>query len=244
MFYFKLFLVGLWIPIGTLLGLVYALFNQKNPNRFAIGLKLLSDPILRILRIRVVKEREEIVRSAQPCVYVGNHQSALDVVTYAQIMPPNCTAVAKSEVKHFPFLGWWYWAVGGSFIERKNRDEAIAQLKKLAERMNREKLSVAMMPEGTRNKKGRGLLPFKKGPFHLAILGQVPIVPVLSSPLEKIANYENRLLPGGVVVVQVLDPISTRGMTETDVDRLIVTVREKMEAGLADLTARADRGEL
>lgn len=235
MFYLKLFLVGLWIPFGTVFGILYALTHLNHPKRFANGLKVVCNPLLFIFGVRVRTERVELVLNPQPCVYVGNHQSALDVATYSQIMPPRCTAVAKSDVKFFPFLGWWYWAVGGAFIHRKNREEAILELKELARRMNEEKLSVAMMPEGTRNKKGRGLLPFKKGPFHLAILAQVPIVPVLSSPLDVVANYEKRILPGGTVTIRGFDPIPTKGLTVNDVDALIEIVRKKMEEGIREL---------
>lgn len=226
--------------MGTVLGIVYSLFHFNHPSRFANGLKIVCNPILKIFKIRVLKEGEDIVNGSQPCVYVGNHQSALDVVTYSQIMPKKTTAVAKSDVKFVPFLGWWYWAVGGAFIHRRKREEAILELKQLADRMNREKLSVAMMPEGTRNKKGRGLLPFKKGPFHLAILAQVPIVPVLSSPLEKVANYMNRILPGGTVIIRALPPISTKGMTSGDVDKLMSIVRPIMEAGVEELSRRVE----
>ena len=38
--------------------------------------------------------------------------------------------------------------------------------------VKRDGLSVWIFPEGTRNSKG-GLLPFKKGAFHLAIQAQV-----------------------------------------------------------------------
>src|SRR4029079_18657026 len=101
-----------------------------------------------------------------------------------------------------------------------------------AHKMHTEGLCIAMMPEGTRNKEGKGLLPFKKGPFHLAILAQVPIIPVVSSPLKDIASWKYKVLKGGTIHMTVLPPIPTKGMTDGDVDRLSNTVREKMLAVL------------
>lgn len=39
-----------------------------------------------------------------------------------------------------------------------------------------------MFPEGTRNKNPEKLLPFKKGAFRVAIVCQIPVIPVVYSP--------------------------------------------------------------
>lgn len=48
-----------------------------------------------------------------------------------------------------------------------------------------------IFPEGTRNQKGNGLLPFKRGAFKLAVELKQPIFPVVLSPYTFIkANKE------------------------------------------------------
>ncbi len=55
-----------------------------------------------------------------------------------------------------------------------------------ADEMTRRGQSVWMFPEGTRSyAEEPGLLPFKKGAFHLAVQAGVPIVPVV------VANYSD-----------------------------------------------------
>ena len=82
------------------------------------------------------------------------------------------------------------------------------------------------MPEGTRSA-GRGLMPFKNGPFVMAIKANVPIVPIVFSSYLRHLKL-NHLKPGKVVA-EVLPPISTQGLTMRDVDRLKTQTRQKIQ---------------
>ncbi|KAF7263481.1 hypothetical protein GWI33_002226, partial [Rhynchophorus ferrugineus] len=83
-----------------------------------------------------------------------------------------------------------------------------------------------VFPEGTRRNTGE-IHEFKKGAFHAAILAQIPIIPVVFSRyyfLDRVAKRFDQ----GVVLIKVLEPISTIGKTQKDVDSLISETREKM----------------
>ena len=229
MFYVKLFLMCLWAFTGCLIGLLISPLLRFSSERFGIGMKIVAWGALKIAGIKVIIEDKHFLEADQPCLYFGNHQSAFDAVTFAFIMPRHTTAVAKSDVRWVPVLGWWYAAVGGSFITRQKREKAIEELTRFGERLQTEGLSVAMMPEGTRNRKGYGLLPFKKGPFHLAVLAQVPIVPVISSPLAHLANFDNKVIRPGTVIIRGYPAIPTRGLTIDDIDSLMEKVHRLME---------------
>ena len=54
-----------------------------------------------------------------------------------------------------------------------------------------------IFPEGTRNRGGRMLLPFKKGAFHLAIQTQVPIIPVVISCYNSFLDHKNKVFEDG-----------------------------------------------
>jgi lysophosphatidate acyltransferase len=96
-------------------------------------------------------------------------------------------------------------------------------------------VGIGITPEGTRNKVGRGLLPFKKGAFHLAIKAQVPIICLVVAPLAEVANWKNKKLRKARVPILVLPPVSTTGLTDSDVDKLISTVRHQMELAIVKL---------
>ena len=61
-------------------------------------------------------------------------------------------------------------------MERSNRDSAISSIRRAGEVMKHH-INMTIFPEGTRSPDGR-LMPFKKGPFHLAAETGFPIVPI------------------------------------------------------------------
>lgn len=50
---------------------------------------------------------ENLAKHGESAVYVGNHQSVLDVVYLGSFFPKNTAMVAKKAVKYYPFLGWF-----------------------------------------------------------------------------------------------------------------------------------------
>jgi lysophosphatidate acyltransferase len=49
---------------------------------------------------------EENLRT-RPAVFIGNHQTELDVLMLGCIFPPYCSVTAKKSLKWIPFLGWF-----------------------------------------------------------------------------------------------------------------------------------------
>lgn len=182
----------------------------------------------KISGLRVETSGQENIQKDRSVVYVANHQSAMDMATMGTILPEMTVGIAKKEIMHVPLLGLIFVACGGIIIDRSNKKEAIASLDKAVKKMKKKTLSVIIMPEGTRNRANVGLLPFKKGAFHLAIKAQVPIVPIVCSSLKDVANFATKTLKKGTVKVKMLPPVSTQGLTAKDVNQLSSTVRDKM----------------
>jgi lysophosphatidate acyltransferase len=131
---------------------------------------------------------QDYLSKTRPAVFVGNHQTELDVLMLACLFPQYCSVTAKSSLKRTPFLGWFMALSGTIFIDRKNTKDAREAMQGAANEIARKRQSVYMFPEGTRSyAKEPMLLPFKKGAFHLAVQAQVPIVPCV------VANYSHLL---------------------------------------------------
>jgi 1-acyl-sn-glycerol-3-phosphate acyltransferase len=66
-----------------------------------------------------------------------------------------------------------YWLTGNLLIDSNNRTKAYGTIAELVNHFKIRRISIWMFPEGTRSR-GRGLLPFKTGAFHAAIVGGRP----------------------------------------------------------------------
>lgn len=139
-----------------------------------------------------VEDPNDYLNTTRPAVFIGNHQTELDVLLLGHIFPPYCSVTAKKSLKSIPFLGWFMSLSGSVFIDRANTTSARNAMAGAADEIQKRKQSVYMFPEGTRSyAKEPMLLPFKKGAFHLAVQAGVPIVPVV------VANYSNVLYVQG-----------------------------------------------
>ncbi|EPS40301.1 hypothetical protein H072_5898 [Dactylellina haptotyla CBS 200.50] len=181
--------------------------------------------------VEFVMENEEGMWSDRPVVFVGNHQSELDVLALGRIFPKYCSVSAKSSLKHMPFLGWFMALSGTIFIDRANRQSALTAFDNATKEMKTRRQSVWIFPEGTRSyATTTTMLPFKKGAFHLAVQAQVPIVPVVIQNYSHILNLKALSFESGKVRVKVLSKVETKGMTGTkeEIDGLVEKVRTMM----------------
>ncbi|XP_005083701.1 1-acyl-sn-glycerol-3-phosphate acyltransferase beta isoform X1 [Mesocricetus auratus] len=162
-----------------------------------------------------------------PCVIISNHQSILDMMGLMEILPKRCVQIAKRELLFTGPVGLIMYLGGVYFINRQRARTAMTLMADLGDLMVKDNLKVWIYPEGTRNDNG-DLLPFKKGAFYLAIQAQVPIIPVVYSSFSSFYNVKTKLFTSGIIRVQVLDAVPTRGLTEADVTQLVDTCYQSM----------------
>ena len=87
-------------------------------------------------------------------------------------------------------------------------------------------------PEGTRSRTG-ALLPFKRGPFLMALKAQVPVVPVAIQGGTASMRKGSPIVRPTIVSVRIGEPVDTRGMDISDRERLADEVRSRVEQLLA-----------
>ncbi|USP77715.1 1-acylglycerol-3-phosphate acyltransferase [Curvularia clavata] len=173
----------------------------------------------------------------RPAVFVGNHQTELDVLMLGCMFPKYTSVTAKKSLKYTPLLGWFMALSKTVFIDRANRTTARAAFDTAAQTMKSTRQSVFIFPEGTRSYSEKpDLLPFKKGAFHLAVQAQVPIVPVVCANYSHVLNVKAKKFSPGIVDVTVLPPIQTKGLGAEHVDELVKKTRDAMMEELIRLS--------
>lgn len=235
MFYIRVFLILFWLIICCIIGLGKAIFRWGDPSLGHYFGGLFSRGAQKIIGLSIEVQRQEYLEASQPCIYIGNHQSNFDLVIYGHIYPGKTVVIGKKELIWLPLFGILFLASGNIIIDRKKTAKAKDIFNQIVEEIKTRKVSVWVFPEGTRNKSGEGLLPFKKGAFHMAIAAQVPVVSFVSSSTLPIADWKRRKLPGGKMQIKILPPVSTIGLTEADVNNLANNVREKMLTALSEI---------
>ncbi|MDQ6893607.1 MAG: 1-acyl-sn-glycerol-3-phosphate acyltransferase [Acidobacteriota bacterium] len=176
----------------------------------------------------------------QPCVYVGNHQSIMDVLVLGSVVPRRTVAIGKRELTKIPLFGWFFVRSGNLVIDRGNSEAAKKMIAAAGRRLKDEGLSVWFMPEGHRNA-GPELLPFKTGAFRLAAAAGVPIVPVVAAPLTPIVDTQRMEAHRGTLTVSVLDAVSVPpAPSDEELARVASEVRAAMQREL-DRLARGER---
>jgi 1-acyl-sn-glycerol-3-phosphate acyltransferase len=149
-----------------------------------------------------------------PVVFASNHQSWFDIFLLLALLPTQVRFVAKQELERIPFLGRAMRAAGHIFIDRQNRQAAFGAYETAAAAI-RAGMSAIVFPEGTRSRTGE-LLPFKKGPFVLAIAAQVPIIPVYCAGTFTLKAKGRWTLTPHPVAVLFGEPIATTGLGYDD----------------------------
>ncbi|KAL7950852.1 hypothetical protein V8C42DRAFT_307746 [Trichoderma barbatum] len=188
----------------------------------------------------VVDDPDNVLGTTRPAVFIGNHQTELDVLMLGAIFPKYCSVTAKAQLKKVPFLGWFMSLSGTIFIDRKNSKDARSAMDGAATEIKIKRQSVYIFPEGTRSyTKEPTLLPYKKGAFHLAVQSGVPIVPIVVANYSHVLYIKSLVFNSGKIPIKVLPAISTTNLTSADVDELTQSTRELMLRELISLTEKA-----
>lgn len=150
----------------------------------------------------------------QAFVIMANHCSFLDVFAIPTVFQGKFSAVAADKNFKIPVYSIFLKRMKVVPIDRSNRAQAIAGIKK-AESLIKDGYNIVILPEGTRTKDGH-LGPFKKGGFHLAINTKARILPITTKGLFHIKPINRFIIKPGKISINVGNPIETDNKTVDD----------------------------
>jgi 1-acyl-sn-glycerol-3-phosphate acyltransferase len=184
-----------------------------------------------VVGLRIVATGQENVPPNTACIFMANHVSNLDPPALLPRIPGRTSAFVKKSLMKIPVFGWGLKL--GEFIpvsrdgSASGAQESVAAARRVLEKG----VHITIFVEGTRSPDGR-MLPFKKGPFYLAMQTGVPCIPVSIYGTEKMmAKGSQRVHPGTAHIV--FHPPILPGSFATR-EELMQAVRAAIAAGLPE----------
>lgn len=160
-------------------------------------------------------------------LFVGNHRANMDsLITWQVFWKWRPAYISKEENFKIPVCGRLIRRCCFLAIDRENPRNAIKTINRAAELIAQENISFGVYPEGTRNKSGKGLLPFHNGVLKIAQKANVPVVVVALSGTEKIRK--NAPWRRTHVYLDVVDVLSAEHVKENTTARLGEEIQEML----------------
>lgn len=184
-----------------------------------------------LARIRVETAGMERVPAGTACIFMSNHVSNLDPPALLPRIPGRTAAFVKRSLTGIPVFG--YGLRLGEFVpvDRDGRVESAQESVAAARRVMEKGIHITTFVEGTRSPDGR-LLPFKKGPFYLAMETGSPCVPVSIYGTETMmAKGSLRIRPG---VAHILFHAPVYPSQFATREELMAAVRAAIASGLPE----------
>ncbi|ANZ73792.1 BA75_01703T0 [Komagataella pastoris] len=216
---------------GVIASTVLSLLGKRNLSQWSTA-RVFYATFSTLFNITIEVDRPEILEKL-PAILVSNHQSELDVFILGKVFPKRCSMTSKKQLKWVPFLGQFMTLSGVFFLDRANKSTAISTLDTALQKLKNEKGALYIFPEGTRSYALEPkLLPFKKGAFHMAVQGGIPVIPIVASNTSSLYSPKTKTFKSGVIKIKVLDPIETKDLTKDDVADLTQEVYDKMKTAV------------
>jgi len=161
-------------------------------------------------------------------IFMTNHVSNLDPPIQIVLIPRRSSVMVKKELFKVPILGRAMRMGSLVPVDRGNRDAGIEAVR-ASKVVVAQGLNMLIYVEGKRSFDGK-LLPFKKGPFYLAMECGVPVVPVTIVGTHYAMPKGRFAIKPGPVEVIFHAPIDPRDFGNREC--LMEKVRSAIESGL------------
>jgi 1-acyl-sn-glycerol-3-phosphate acyltransferase len=163
-------------------------------------------------------------------IFMSNHVSNLDPPITIPLIPKRTSVMVKKELFGYPILGRAMRMGSLVPVDRGNRDAGIESVQ-AAKQVVQQGLNMTIYIEGKRSFDGK-LLPFKKGPFYLAMECGVPVVPVTITGTRDVMPKGRFAIKPGVVTVNFHPPIEPQDFASREY--LMEKVRAVIDSGLLE----------
>lgn len=211
-----------YIPLAAITGNATPLYNV------ALAIVRVA---FRLARIRVEVRGSESLPAHTACIFMANHVSNLDPPALIPQIPGRTSAFLKRSLMKIPILGWGLKL--GQFVPVDRSGDVESAIESVAEarRVLHAGLHITTFVEGTRSHDAR-MLPFKKGPFYLAMEAGAPCIPVSIYGTERMMAKGSVGVRAGTAHITFHPPLDPRQFATRE--ELMAAVRESIASGLPE----------
>jgi 1-acyl-sn-glycerol-3-phosphate acyltransferase len=223
-------MLGFWTlaaPIAALIGFPWTFISgdvRLLYRMFMIG----AWNGVRIAGVRVQTIGLENLDPSRTYIFMSNHASNLDPPITIPLIPRRSSVMVKRELFKVPILGRAMRMGSLVPVDRGNRDAGIEAVH-AAKQVVQQGLNMTIYIEGKRSFDGK-LLPFKKGPFYLAMECGVPVVPITISGTHDVMPKGRFAIKPGLATVIFHPPIEPKDFRSREC--LMEKVRRAIDSGL------------
>jgi 1-acyl-sn-glycerol-3-phosphate acyltransferase len=164
-------------------------------------------------------------------IFMTNHVSNLDPPIQIPLIPKRTSVMVKNELFKVPILGRAMRMGSLVPVDRGNRDAGIEAVRAAKSVVVDQGVNMTIYVEGRRSFDGK-LLPFKKGPFYLALECGVPVIPITIVGTHYTMPKARFAIRPGLVKVIFHPPIDPKDFGSRDC--LMEQVRVAIESGLPE----------
>lgn len=185
----------------------------------------------RFAGIRVIVSGQDLVPPNTACIFMANHLSNLDPPALLPRIPGRTSAFLKRSLMKIPVVGYGFKL--GEFIpvDRRGSVTGAQESVAAARRVLEKGIHITTFVEGTRSLDGR-MLPFKKGPFYLAMETGAPCVPVSIHGTEAMMRKGSVRIHPGTAYIIFHSPLYPRDFASRE--ELMKAVRSSIASGLPE----------
>lgn len=168
---------------------------------------------------RIKTRGHEHLDPKQSYVFVSNHQGAYDIFLVYGFLNQNIKWMQKASLRKIPFVGYASKKAGHVFVDNASLATRTASIQSAKDQIVKG-VSMVIFPEGSRTHTGK-MKHFKRGAYHIAFDLKLPIVPLtINGSYDVLKRNTLRLSPSKMELI-IHKPISTDGMKESDIPKLI-----------------------
>jgi 1-acyl-sn-glycerol-3-phosphate acyltransferase len=201
------------IPTAALVGFPWTIISRKIDFLYNTAMKIARAGV-RLGGVKVEIVGLDRFDNQGTYIYMCNHVSNIDPPIVIPAIPKRTSVLVKKEVFRIPVLATAMRMGNLVPVDRTDRDSAINSLKK-AQEVLASGVNMSVFPEGTRSQTGE-LLPFKKGPFYMALDAGVPIVPMTILGTRAIWPKGSMAIKPGTATVVFHSPIDPKQFPERE----------------------------